>query len=154
EVAGYVVAGKDDAPGNLQAGAWRIPTKQPGARNETFAGKDWFDSATNPDITFVLVKAEANQGSPPPGGTATKVFGGKLHGELTIHGVTRSVVIPASMTFVDESATTATFGKGNLISLRSKFDIKLADFNISGPADKKPGEIVHIDQEFVFATVA
>lgn len=157
-VAGYLVPGADENQGELKFAAWRIPAKQNHSRFEPFAAKEWFDADNHPDITFVLTRAESRpaNASVPPGAQPARPFSATLHGELSIRGVTRTLAMPAQVTFVDEGPTTASVGKGAVAYIRTQrpIEIRLSDFGITGASHNKPDDAATIEFEMIFLTVA
>ena len=59
--------------------------------NEHVSSKDWLDAATYPEITFQSTKVEKTDASH-----------GKLYGNLTIHGVTKPVVLDLTLNKVGD----------------------------------------------------
>ncbi len=55
-----------------------------------------------------------------------------VDGDLTIHGVTRAVTLPAELTFLPQ--TDADFRAGDWVKLASTFDVKMTDFGIKVPS--------------------
>ena len=65
----------------MSASTWRRSTPGQAGRDEHLRGADFFDAATHPTIDFVSTRIEGK-------GTS-----GRIHGDLTIRGTTRPVVL-------------------------------------------------------------
>lgn len=76
-------------------------------------------------------------------------------GTFELHGTKRRIEVPVKVTFLPESASTMGKLPGNLVRIKSDFDIKLADYNIDRPqmVMLKVGEIAHVSVD-VFTTDA
>lgn len=110
---GFAVAGDELASGTHQIvidmdSTWSDSEKLTGHLKNA----DFFDVETYPESTFVLTSVEAIE----EGGTH------RLEGELTLHGVTRKIAFPATVTVADEQVT-----------LTSEFSINRFDFGIEYP---------------------
>ena len=57
-----------------------------------------------------------------------------VHGNLTIHGVTKEIKAPASLTFYKENERTKARMMGNLIKGSTDFSIKLSDYGVEIPS--------------------
>ena len=58
----------------------------------------------------------------------------KMVADVTIHGVTKTMTIDEStITLMPASAATARVAKGDLMAVRTKFSVTLADFDVSHP---------------------
>lgn len=161
-VIGYAVAGKDDQPAQLQAGEWHLPVKSMHTgikmRDGHLAGEAWLDAAKNPDIVFQLkevadIKPGPNAGKPEGD---TKAFTATLKGDMTVHGVTKPIEIPDStITFRKAGPATESVAKGDLLAIRAKYDITLADYGVSNNViGKKVAEVIKVDTSLVLSTVA
>jgi polyisoprenoid-binding protein YceI len=86
-----------------------------GLRDEHLRSPDFFDVAKYPDITFrgMGFKAEGKTG-------------GKLPGELTIHGITRPLVLP--VTFAGPTKGPEGFGGETTLGITAKSSINREDF--------------------------
>lgn len=160
DIAGFAIAGAADNPAKLVAGGWRVAVKSIDTkiteRNNHLLGKEWFNAEANPDITFALKETtdvkltKEMQGGP-------KTYTGTLKGEMTINGVTKDVEIPnTTMIFVPTNPAAEKTFKGDIISLRCKYEIKLSDYGISNDhikTSKKVAEVIKVDQDLILATV-
>ncbi len=97
-------------------------------RDRHMIGPDWLDAAQYPEVSIQIdtaeeiVKTSAN---------SAKLM---LVGTCKLRGTTKNVRIPATLTYLDESPETMRRVKGDLLRIRSEFDLRLADYGISGPA--------------------
>ncbi|MEX2219281.1 MAG: YceI family protein [Phycisphaerales bacterium] len=133
QVIGYCIAGKDN-PANLKAGEWHLPVKSMRTGNRTrdrhLTEANWLNAPANPDVIFALkeVKDLAAQGE---GG---KTWTGTLVGEMTINGVTKLISIEkATIASVAGGDDKAAGIKGDLLAIRCKHQVALADFNVKNP---------------------
>jgi len=97
-------------------------------RDHHMVGADWLNSAKHPDIAIQIEKIEEIQKTAPTSASLT------LIGSCTVRGTTKSVRIPANLTYLDETPETMRRVKGDLLRIRANFDIKLGDYGITGPA--------------------
>ena len=93
-------------------------------RDEHMKSKNWMDAENYPDIVFVIkgvsdVKTEADN-----------KLSAKVSGDFTTHGVTKQIVVPVSMTYLDESEQTKQRAPGDLLGVQATFNITLSDYDI------------------------
>jgi polyisoprenoid-binding protein YceI len=156
-VIGYAVAGKDADPAALQAGEWHLPVKSMHTgikmRDGHLAGEAWLDADKNPDIVFQL--KEVTDITPGKAEGDTRAFTATLKGDMTIHGVTNPISIPDStITFRKAGAATEAVAKGDLLSIRAKYDITLSEYGVSNKVvGQKVAETIKVDTNLVLATV-
>ncbi len=120
-----------------------------GPRDSHLVGPQWLDANKYPQITFKIasvtnVKVEGNAAT----GYATGTF--------TMHGVSKSLLIPFSLRYVPESEKTRLRAPGDLVMFAADFDIALKDFNVAGTdgvVGSKVGETIHIKAQ-LFANTA
>lgn len=97
----------------------------------------WLDAARNPEIRFRFTslknikegaaRAEAIQAG------AAGAWSAEADGELTLHGVTRRLVVPVSITwFPGKLQNRVANMQGDLMVVRSNFSIRRSDFGIDG----------------------
>ena len=96
-------------------------------RDKELRAPDWLDAAKHPLIVMEFTSVEDVKKVGPDAAEMTLV------GTCSLHGKTRDVRIPATLRYLDESPKTMRRVKGDLIRLRAKFVVKLADYAISGP---------------------
>jgi polyisoprenoid-binding protein YceI len=88
-------------------------------RDEHLRGPDWLDAKKFPTIKFEIKKVEGASSLTPDAAVEVKV-----HGKLTMHGVTR-----------DETATaTVRWQQNEGIRLQAQFKVNLTHYKISVPA--------------------
>jgi len=126
-------------------------------RDEHLAGADWLDADGNPTITFAI--REVKQVEPVKVTAEAKSFDVVAVGDFSLKGRTRRLIVPARITWLKESEATKQRQPGNLLAVRTSFDVKLADFGISGPAGmdlvgSKVGESVAVELSLVASSAA
>jgi polyisoprenoid-binding protein YceI len=100
----------------------------------------WLDAGAYPTISFKINKV-----------TGISVNGNKMNGTatgaFTMHGVTKNMSVPFSLTYLDASAATAKRAPGDLVMITANFNIALRDFNVAGTkgmVGSKVGETIAI----------
>ncbi len=94
-------------------------------RDEHMKSPMWLDAAKYPTITFVITSIT----NPVTNGSK---LSGKAVGKFTMHGVTKQITIPFTLTYVDASTATRARAAGDLAMFTAEFDVALADFKIAG----------------------
>ncbi len=156
QVIGYTIAARGGT--NLVAGEWHLPVKSMKTgidlRDEHLAGKEWLNAKAHPNIVFQLTKTESVSLVKETENFST--YQGTLIGELTLHGVTRPVRLAKTrFTFMPASARTAGVAQGDLLAVRTKMTVRLANFNVSHPViGDKVAETVEIDISLTHASIA
>ncbi|MEK6701116.1 MAG: YceI family protein [Planctomycetota bacterium] len=158
-VIGYAVAGPTDTPAALKAGAWLMPVKSLETGNKTkdknLTKAEWLDATRFPDLSFVLkeVKDSKIHKETPEG----KSFACTLVGTMTMHGVSREITIPDTIiAFLTASTKTAAVAKGDLMSIRCKYIVKLTDYGITNEyvtTSLSVADEIQIDQSLTLSTV-
>lgn len=158
-VLGYAIAGPADSPAALKGGAWVMPVKSLETGNKTkdknIGKPEWLDAARFPDLTFVLkeVKDTKIHKETPEG----KSFACTLVGTMTMHGVSKEITIPDTIVaFLAASPKTAGVGKGDLMSIRCKYKVKLSDYGVTNENVTKSMSVadeIEIDQSLTLSTV-
>lgn len=97
-------------------------------RDEHLASDRWLDAGEHPNITFTLAATRGFTEIQTDRRFTTLV--GDLVGDLTVAGVTREVVAPATLVYMPESDATRSEAPGNLLAVRAAFDVRLDDFEI------------------------
>ena len=95
-------------------------------------GDQWMDVAKNKEITFE-VKSVANPK------TSGLTISATVTGSLTIKGITKEINVPVCFTYLkDKLSQRVPNMKGDLLVIRSNFQIKRSDFEINpkAPQDK------------------
>jgi polyisoprenoid-binding protein YceI len=93
-------------------------------RDEHMKSENWMDAENYPDITFVIknvsdVKIETDNR-----------LQAKVTGDFTTHGVTKEIVVPVTMTYLDESEQTKQRAPGDLLGVQATFNITLSDYDV------------------------
>lgn len=155
KVIGYAVADPSSSA-KLVAGEWHLPVDSMKTgielRDEHLASSDWLDAASYPNI-IVQVRDMKNVRQTKSSAAFTS-FTGTLVADVTLHGVTKTLEIPAtSVTMMNESEATRKVANGDLMAVRSSFSVKLAEYGISHPVigDKVANE-VEIDVSLYLST--
>lgn len=134
-VIGYAVLGRN-TPGTLVAGQWHLPVSSMrtgiALRDEHLAGKDWLDAKSHPNI---IVQVREMRGvRETKKSQAFTTYTGTLVADVTMHGVTKTMPIEnTTVTIMPASEATARVAKGDLLAVRAKFKVTLADFGVSHP---------------------
>ena len=93
-------------------------------RDEHMKSENWMDAENYPDITFVIknvsdVKIETDNR-----------LQAKVTGDFTTHGVTKEIVVPVTLTYLDESEQTKQRAPGDLLGVQATFNITLSDYDV------------------------
>lgn len=119
-----------------------------GTRDEHLRGAQWLDAARHPQISFTIasvsnVRVTGNKAT----ATATGTF--------SMHGVTRQMSIPFTITWLDESAATQKRAPGDLVMVEASFTVALKDFKVAGSqglVGSKVGETIAITAKLFGST--
>lgn len=99
-------------------------------RDDHLQSSKWLDAKKHPNVTFEITKVEGARRL-APGKTESL----KIHGRLSIHGVTRKVVAQARARYYPQSDKMRQAGiTGDMIRGKARFEIELSDFNVDIPA--------------------
>lgn len=154
-VVGFAVLSKDK-PGALAAGEWHLPIKSMKTgiktRDEHMAGKDWLDAELQPDIVVQVLGVEDLKETKKSAAFSSYTM--TLVADLSIHGVTRKIKIPdTTVTLLNESEATRKIAPGNLMAVRAKFEVTLADYKVSHPVvGSKVARTVSLDVSLYHST--
>ncbi len=112
-------------------------------RDEHLQGEGGVDTARYPDAEFTLTGVDAVPGGLWPGRTATV----RVRGTLTIKGHSKAIETTASVAWVPHTAALDGFGiKGDLLRVKARFDVTLADVGMSAEViGQKVAEVVAVD---------
>lgn len=135
QVHGYCVKGDPDAPAALKAGRWRLRVTSLhtgiAARDEHLAQPMWLDAAQFPFIDFNLTKV-TDLKETDAGVKDAKAWTCTLEGDLTLHGVTKSVKLAdAKITLLPRSDETAKVAPGDLMRLTVSYSVLLSDYGVT-----------------------
>lgn len=155
-VVGYVILG-GPSPASIRGGEWHLPVTSMktgiALRDEHIANDSWLDAAKNPDIVFQLKEvADATLTKQSPD---FATYEATLVGDMTIHGVTNPVRIPAArITLLSESERTRKIAPGELMAIRSKFSVSLPDYGVSNVAieNEKVSNTIELDVSLFLST--
>lgn len=93
-------------------------------RDEHLSGENWLAADKHPTITFKIKSVE----------NVEQVADNKLKavviGDFTMKGVTKEVRAETDVTYLVESEKTKTRAAGDLLGIRSTFDVKLSEFGV------------------------
>lgn len=93
-------------------------------RNSHMKGANWLNEKKFPEIIFELKSVEAVKQ------TADNKLEFKAKGNFSLHGVTKEITTEAEAVYLDENEQTQKRAAGDLVGLKTKFKIKLSDFDI------------------------
>jgi len=115
----------------IEAASLHVPNPM---MKEHMHGKDWLDVANHKEITFEAIQV----GKVTKTGDETTTA--DVTGKFTLKGVTREITVPVRLTYLKDKLGARTNGRmqGDLLVIRSTFNIKRSDFGINpgAPADK------------------
>jgi polyisoprenoid-binding protein YceI len=109
-------------------------------RDHHLQSAEWIDATKYPTISFTIASISDVKIS---GTTAT----GFATGNFTLHGVTKKIIVPFSLSYIVESDKTRQRAPGDLVMFAADFNISLKDFNITGTegvVGSKVGETIEI----------
>lgn len=117
-------------------------------RDEHLRSEMWLNSAKYPNVEFQLTGIKNASSNKLNDGEKTKVT---LVGKFSVHGVTKDIEVPATLTYFKESDRTKAKAPGNLLVANANFSIKLSDYGIKIPAmvSGKLNDEVEITTNFV-----
>ena len=95
-------------------------------RDQDMLGERWLDVGKYQTIRFKLKELSDTKliRENHIEGTAT--------GDFTMHGVTRTISVPISISYFEESPETIKRAPGDLLAVRSKFSVLFADYHVEG----------------------
>ncbi|PJA97664.1 MAG: hypothetical protein CO129_00290 [Ignavibacteriales bacterium CG_4_9_14_3_um_filter_34_10] len=117
-------------------------------RDEHLRSEMWLNSAKYPHAVFQLTGIKNASSKKLNDGQKTKVT---LVGKFSVHGVTKEIEVPATLTYFKESEKTKAKAPGNLLVANADFSIKLSDYGIKIPSmvSGKLNDEVEIKTNFV-----
>ncbi len=133
EVAGYAIVGPGEGPPTILKAEWALPVDSLATgiplRDEHMVSKEWLDAESFNDIRFKLAALE--EVSAIKQGEDFSTWSVTLVGEMTLHGVTRTMRVPdARLSFLKESDRTRSIAPGDLMLLRCDYEVRLSDFGV------------------------
>jgi len=98
-------------------------------RDKHLKSEDYLNTDKYPNAEFMFSKLNSRSkrldNTKPTKASAT--------GKLTLHGVTKEITVPVTLTYFKEDKNTVSKQKGNLLRVKSSFEIKLSDYKIKVP---------------------
>ena len=114
--------------GTVVVDATSLVGTHPGMTDHILGGL-WLDTEQYPTIEFKVTKVESVRKLD----TEDASWSMSVIGDFSLHGVTKSMTIPVRLThFPGQLGKRNRGAKGDLIVLRSEFEIKRSDFGIDG----------------------
>ena len=98
-------------------------------RDEHMKSEKFLNTAKHPYATFALTGISGT--SVLKDATKTNV---KLTGDLTLHGVTKKISVPATLTYFKQNENTKSKLAGNLLKANAIFNIKMSDYGVEVPS--------------------
>lgn len=99
-------------------------------RDEHLRSEMWLNAEKYPYAEFQLTGIKNPSSKTLNDGQKVKVT---LLGKFSVHGVTKDIEVPASLTYFNESDRTKAKVPGNLLVANADFNIKLSDFGVKIP---------------------
>jgi len=148
-------------PKNLEATTGRIEVTVASMRtgiarrDEHLRSPDWLDAERYPVISFEIQGLKDVKLIEQSPGRA--VISAKAVGNFSLHGVTKPMELPITLTYVMENEQTRKRASGDLVMVQSEFRISLRDFNIRGRQGiigSRVGETILVRTTFYGSTAA
>jgi polyisoprenoid-binding protein YceI len=100
----------------------------------------WLDVAKHPEISFEVESAKNVK-------TQANITTADVTGKFSLHGVTKTITVPVTMTFLKDKLKARTPGKdGDLLVIRASFKIKRSDFGINpGQGEDKVSDDIELN---------
>lgn len=117
-------------------------------RDEHLRSEMWLNASKFPNAEFQLTGIKNQSSRSLNDGQKVKAT---LLGKFSVHGVTKDIEVPATLTYFKESERTKAKAPGNLLVVNADFNIKLADYGIKIP-DMVVGKVndeIQINVSFV-----
>jgi polyisoprenoid-binding protein YceI len=142
--------------GELQVPVASLNTGIP-MRDGHLQGEAWLDAEQHPMLTLMI--NDVKNVKEVKSSDEYQTYDVTIVGDLTIKGKSQTMEIPGRVTYLKESESTKRKMAGDLLAARAQFDIKLADFGVTGPPNagligSKVGESVTIDVSVMGTTKA
>lgn len=99
-------------------------------RDEHLRSEMWLNSTKFPHAEFQLTGIKSPSSRTLNEGQKVKVT---LVGKFSVHGITKDIEVPASLTYFKESEKTKSRIEGNVLVANADFSIKLSDYGIKIP---------------------
>ncbi|MFU8830255.1 MAG: YceI family protein [Phycisphaerales bacterium] len=151
----------DDSRGVLLGAEFALPVRSIRTgiemRDRHMLSSQWLDEENHPYIRFRLAfYAEPSDATPENAPAGSRTIRGELVGDLTIRGVTRPLRIEGvTLAMLPESASTRRVAEGDLMAMRCRYTLSLADFGITNAiVGRQVARSIEVDQVLYFSTVA
>jgi polyisoprenoid-binding protein YceI len=155
DVTGFITVNLDDIKGSTKARIEvDLATLKTGIDMRDGHMRDNFlETAKFPKAVFELTKVDSISLNTIGDQKEVKAV---LAGNFTVHGVTKAITIPATITYYKESEQTAARAAGDLLHVVVNFDILLGDYGIKRPQMlfMKLDETQKINIDFMGSTAA
>jgi polyisoprenoid-binding protein YceI len=142
------IEGSVTLSGGTASGEFRVPVASIRTGNRSrdghLASDKWLDASKNPHIVFKFNGARVPASLASGEWTAIDV-----DGSFAIHVVTKPVKLKINASYLKESEHTKARLPGNLLRIRGKFSIRLADYGVKrGGLVLKVGEVADVRFDF------
>jgi polyisoprenoid-binding protein YceI len=107
---------------------------------EHMLGEQWLNAKKNPEISFEVKSLSDIE-------TKGNVTEADVTGTFTLNGVSKEITVEAKVTYLPGKLGDRTGGKvqGDLVVIRSEFQIKRSDYNIQpGQNEEKVGDVIEL----------
>ena len=117
-------------------------------RDEHLSSEMWLNAAKFPTAEFQLTGIKNPSSKTLNNGQKVNAT---LVGKFSVHGVSKEVEVPATLTYFKESEKTKARVPGNLLVANAEFNIKLSDYGVKIPdmVVSKVNDLVKISTNFV-----
>lgn len=125
-------------PSNVEASSGVITFQVMGmktgidTRDEHLYSPVWLDAGKYPEITFELTAIKDVKVTSSANGKA--VMTGTAVGTFNMHGKSKAVSAPITITYLKESAATMKKAPGDLFFVEGELEVALADYGVKGKA--------------------
>jgi len=132
DVTGFVTVNLDDIKGSAKARfEVDLTTIKTGIEMRDGHMRDNFlETSKFPKAVFELTKVDSASLNKLENQKEVKLM---LEGNFSIHGVTKLITIPATITYYSESDQTKARAEGDLMHIAVNFDLLLGDYGIKRP---------------------
>jgi polyisoprenoid-binding protein YceI len=119
-------------------------------RDTHMSGEEWLDEARFPAITFKITSLSDVKITTTDASAGRGVATGVAKGSFTLHGVSKEMSIPITLTYVKESAATKQRAPGDFVFVQGKFNVNWKEHGVKGKnsAAGKVNENISIDANF------
>jgi len=158
DIVGYLVFDPQNPQkggyGELRVSVASIKTGIP-TRDEHLRSADWLDAEKYPQVIMKISKLSDVKKFKETAGSVT--YDITAQAEFTLRGITKPISVQGRITFMKVSETTKNRLPGDILAVRSSFNIALADYGIAGPKGmeligSKVGESIAISVSLMSST--